>query len=160
MTPWEAVRAIAASFGVCFSASLLPVGGGSEVYVLATSALLPTVFVAPLVLASAAGSVAAKVLVYLGASHTVSLPRFLRFLQRKASSKLATRIQEGPWIRRGLILISATVSVPPFFAIALTAGTLKTPLRELIVVGFVGQSIHFGAVWALPQVVSFFAGLA
>ena len=157
MTPWEAVRAIAASFGICFSASLLPVGGGSEVYVLATSALLPTVFVAPLVLASAAGSVAAKVLLYLGASHTVSLPRFL---QRKASSKLETRIQEGPWIRRGLILISATISVPPFFAIALTAGTLRTPLRELIVVGFVGQSIHFGAVWALPQLVSFFAGLA
>ena len=157
MTPWEAVRAIAASFGICFSASLLPVGGGSEVYVLATSALLPTVFVAPLVLASAAGSVAAKVLVYLGASHTVSLPRFL---QRKASSKLETRIQEGPWIRRGLILISATISVPPFFAIALTAGTLRTPLRELIVVGLVGQSIHFGAVWALPQLVSFFAGLA
>jgi len=157
MTLWEAARAIGASFGVCFSASLLPIGGTSEVYVVATSALLPTAFVGPLVLASAAGSVAAKVLVYLGASRTVTLPRFL---QRKASSKLATRIQEGPWIRRGLILVSATISVPPFFAMALAAGALRTPLRELIVVGFVGQSMHFGAVWALPQLASFVAGLA
>lgn len=73
---------------------------------------------------------------------------------------LATRIQEGPWIRRGLILVSATISVPPFFAMALAAGALRTPLRELIVVGFVGQSMHFGAVWALPQLASFVAGLA
>ena len=157
MTLWEAARAVGASFGVCFSASLLPVGGGSEFYVLATSALLPTAFVAPLVLASAAGSVAAKSVVYLGASRAVSLPRFLR---GKASPKLATRIQEGPWIRRGVILLSATVSVPPFSAVALTAGALRTSLRELIVVSLVGQSIHFGAVWVLPQAVSFFAGLA
>lgn len=136
------------------AASLLPVGGGSEVYMLATSALLPTAFVAPLVLASAAGSVAAKALVYLGVSRTGLLPKFLR---RKAPSGLTTRIQEGPWKRRGLILLSTTVGVPPFYAVALAAGALRAPLRELVVVGFIGQSIRFGALWVLPQAVSFFA---
>ena len=149
MTFLEAAGAVFASLGVCFSVSLLPFGGGVEVYLLTTSALLPTAFVAPLVLASAAGSVAAKTVVLLGAGRAMSVPNFL---QRKVSAKLMTRIQEGPWMRRGLILLLITVGVPSFYALALAAGALGTPRREFIVASLIGQSLRFGTVWAIPQV--------
>ena len=151
MTPWEALGTIAASFGVTMATSFLPIGGGVEVYLLATSALLPTAFVVPLVLASAAGSVAAKTLIYMGAAKAVARPAFLEKGGKRA--RLATRIQEGPWIRRGALFLSATLSMPPYYAIALAAGALKTPRSEFIVIGMVGQTLRFGAVWAIPQIV-------
>lgn len=155
MTSWEALGTVAASLAVCFGASFLPVGGGVEVYVLATSALLPSSFVAPLVLASAAGSVAAKTIIYMGAGKAVSHPGFLTKGDKRAA--FAARIQEGPWMRRGILILATTLSIPPYYATALAAGALKTPRTEFIVVGLVGQSIRFGAVWAIPQMgLSFF----
>lgn len=147
---WEALGTVAASLAVSFGASFLPVGGGVELYVLTTSALLPTSFVAPLVLASAAGSVAAKVILFMGAGKAVSHPGFLLEGGRRAA--FATRIQEGPWMRRGVLFLATTLSIPPYYATALAAGALKTPRSEFILVGLVGQSIRFGAVWAIPQI--------
>lgn len=149
MAFWEALGTVAASLAVSFGASLLPVGGGVEVYLLATSALLPASFVAPLVLASAAGSVAAKLALFIGAGKAVSHPGFLEKGGKRAA--FAIRIQEGPWMRRGILFLATTLSVPPFYATALAAGALKTPRTEFVVVGLVGQSIRFAAVWAIPQ---------
>ena len=149
MTFLQAVGTVLASFGVSLAASLSPVGGGVEVYLLATSALLPSAFVAPLVVASAAGSVAAKTLVFMGTSKAVGTPRFLEKGGRRAA--LAARIQEGPWIRRSMILLSATLSLPPYYALAVVTGALRTSRTEFIVLGLIGQSLRFTAVWAIPQ---------
>ena len=154
MTLWEAAGTVAASFGVCFSLSLLPLAGGVEAYLVATSALLPRVFVTPLVLATAAGSVGAKTVIFLGANRVVSLPWLKKRREDKADSRIVSRIQEGPWIRRGLILLAAGVGLPPFYGVALAAGALKTPLVEFLLVSFVGQSARFGFVWALPHIVA------
>jgi membrane protein YqaA with SNARE-associated domain len=148
MTPLEALGTIAASFAICTGTSFLPIGGGVEVYLLATSALLPPAFVGPLVLASAAGSVTAKTVVLLGARKAAKLPPAMSGEKR---TKLVARIREGPWIRRGVILLSTTLSVPPYYALAVAAGALATPLGEFILVGMIGQTLRFGVVWLLPQ---------
>lgn len=148
MTTLEALGTIAASFGVCAGISFLPIGGGVEVYLLATSALLPPVFVGPLVLASAAGSVTAKAVVFLGARKAAKLPPAISGEKR---SKLIARIREGPWIRRGVLFLATTVSVPPYYAMAVAAGALATPVTEFIVVSMLGQTLRFGVVWLLPQ---------
>lgn len=149
MAFWEALGTVAASFAVSLGASLLPVGGGVEVYLLATSALLPPGLVVPLVLSAAAGSVAAKTMVYMGAAKAVSHPGFLEKGGKRAA--FAARIQEGPWMRRGILVLATTLSVPPYYATALAAGALKTPRSEFIVVGLLGQSLRFTTVWTLAQ---------
>lgn len=154
MTTLEALGTIAASFGVSFAASFLPVGGGVEVYLLATSALLPTGYVAPLVVASAMGSVAAKTVLYMGARKAGTLPGVM---QGRRGAQLLTRIQEGPWIRRGIIASATTLSLPPFYALALAAGLLRTPRAEFIIISVIGQSLRFGAVWAVPQIAGWLA---
>lgn len=153
MTLWEAVSTIVGSFGTCFAASLLPMGGAAEAYVLATSVLLPAGFLMPLVLASAAGSVAAKVIVYLGARGVVSLPRVLR---RSTEHPLSAQIRNGSWVRRGVILGGSTLGIPPFYAVAVACGTFGVSSVEFAVLGFAGQSLRFGAVWSIPRVVSIF----
>ena len=149
MTVWEAIGTVLGSFGVALGASLLPIGGGVELYLLTTSALLPTSFVGPLVVASAAGSVVAKSIIFLGAAKATSAPKLTGGGGRRAA--VATRIQEGPWIRRGVILLSTTISLPPFYALAVAAGALRTPLSEFVLLGLVGQSLRFGFIWAIPQ---------
>ncbi len=148
MTLWEALAAVVATFGVALGTSLLPVGGGIEVYLLATSALLPAAFVVPLVVASAAGSIAAKTMVYAGSRRAVS---HLGFLEGDRRARLAARIQDGPWIRRAVIFSGATLSVPPFYALALAAGALRTSPVEFVVISMLGQVLRFAVVWAVPQ---------
>jgi len=155
MTTLEALGTIAASFAVCTGTSFLPIGGGVEVYLLATSALLPTTFVAPLVLASAAGSVTAKTVVFLGARKAAKLPTAMTGEKR---TRLIARIREGPWIRRGIIFLSTTLSVPPYYALSVAVGALATPVVEFIVVSMIGQTIRFGVVWLLPQLGAMAAG--
>jgi membrane protein YqaA with SNARE-associated domain len=149
MTIWEALGAVAGSLAVSFGTSFLPIGGGVEVYLVATSALLPTAFVAPLVLACAAGCVAAKTILFVGAGRAASHPSFLGEGGKRAA--FAARIKDGPWARRAILLLSSTLSVPPYYAIALAAGALKTPRSEFVVVTFVGQSIRFAGVWAIAR---------
>jgi membrane protein YqaA with SNARE-associated domain len=61
-------------------------------------------------------------------------------------------------MRRGAILLSATVSVPPFYAVSVAAGLIRAPLVEFMVVSMVGQSVRFGLVWAVPQIAQSLAG--
>jgi membrane protein YqaA with SNARE-associated domain len=155
VTSLEALGIVATSFGVSLGASLLPVGGAVEVYILATSALLPIGFVGPLVLAVAAGSVAAKTLVYLGATRATKIAGMT---EGGRGAKIVARFEEGPWMRRGAILLSATVSLPPFYAVSVAAGLIRAPLVEFMVVSMVGQSVRFGLVWAVPQIAQSLAG--
>jgi membrane protein YqaA with SNARE-associated domain len=73
-------------------------------------------------------------------------------------SRLIARIREGPWMRRGIIFLSTTVSVPPFYALAVAVGALATPVAEFMIVSLIGQSLRFGVVWLLPQLGLFAAG--
>ena len=46
--------------------------------------------------------------------------------------------------------LSSAVGLPPFFATAILAGTLKFPFPRFLVAGFLGRLLRFGLIVAVP----------
>lgn len=104
----------------------------------------------PLAIAAALGQMVGKVVYFLiGRSsldwhwvvrHTES-PRFQASLARWQH-----RIGGRPLVAGALVLVSATVGLPPFAIIAVLAGTLRTSLWVFVGVGFVGRTLRFASI--------------
>jgi membrane protein YqaA with SNARE-associated domain len=93
----------------------------------------------------AIGQVAAKVPMYYGSRGVSQLvrptpggriARMLRWIETRAID----RWREHP---AALTFVSATLGIPPFYAIALVAGAIEIPFPGFLAVGLVGRIIRF-----------------
>jgi membrane protein YqaA with SNARE-associated domain len=145
-TPW----------GIFVATFLYSLAGGIipflnvEAYLLAVSALYPRATMVPVVVASTAGQMAAKSLLYLAGRGLLRLPiRKSRELIERTSARLANY----PHGSNALVALSAVTGLPPFYAVSVAAGALRLNFAAFFVIGTVGRAVRFAAVFWLPRMV-------
>jgi len=84
-------------------------------------------------------------------SRTTTRPRTLRF--QNAIDAWRTRVERYPHSALGMVFISATLGVPPFYIVAITAGALQVAFARFLVVGTIGRLVHFALVALAPQLI-------
>jgi uncharacterized membrane protein YdjX (TVP38/TMEM64 family) len=72
---------------------------------------------------------------------------------RSAVDGLRTRFDAHPRAALGLVLVSALVGVPPFYAVSIAAGASGMRFGRFLAVGGSARFVHFAVVALLPQVV-------
>lgn len=76
------------------------------------------------------------------------------FLQRRLErpkvqasvEKWSRRVGDRTWVGALMVLVSALVGLPPFFAMAVIAGTLRVRVWVFVVFGFIGRTGFFWLV--------------
>lgn len=84
-------------------------------------------------------------------SRTTTRPRTVRL--QNAIDQWRTRVERYPHSALGMVFISATFGVPPFYIVAVTAGALHVAFARFLVVGTIGRLVHFALVALAPQLV-------
>jgi len=144
MSHWEL---IGATFVYCIGSAMIPVLH-AEAYLIAVSALSPPAVAWALVIAATAGQMVGKVLMYFAGRGALRLPS--EWLRARIAAAEA-RYSGSRKIGNGLIFVSASVGLPPFFFVSVAAGMLRVPLPSFIVFGTAGRFIRFAVAVFLPQ---------
>lgn len=135
------------TFGVCVVGSIIPLVN-TEIYLLSVSALSPGEFIAPLVLAAALGQMTGKVAMFYAGRGIINIGSE-RLKDRIASVR--ARLEARPRLAKLTLFSSATLGLPPLYAVSVVCGTIGMGIVSFIVIGFVGRLIHFAVVAWLPQ---------
>lgn len=149
-----------AAFGVSILSALLPVIS-VEVFVLGLVVKGPHLPWWILAVIITLGQIGGKLLHYYAARGAINLPGLLRRGESREPGRWhnwLTRFKESchrrPWRTNGVLLVSATTSLPPYAAIAVIAGWARIPLYAFIATGLLGRFVRFGALILVPGVVS------
>jgi membrane protein YqaA with SNARE-associated domain len=121
-----------------------------EAYLLSVSALAPGATLAPVVLAAAAGPMAAKSLLYLSGRGLLRLPMRRA---REQVDKLSARIASFRGGSSMLVLVSAVTGIPPFYGVSLAAGALRLRFAAFFAAGSAGRLVRFAVVFLVPRMV-------
>jgi membrane protein YqaA with SNARE-associated domain len=135
------------TFVVCVAGAVIPFIN-TELYLISVSALSPAAFVPPLVLAATLGQMAGKVAMFYAGRGVVRIrsPRL-----RRGVAALRLRLDSRPVFSKVVLFSSATLGLPPLYAMAVVCGTLRMSVVSFFVIGSIGRLIHFAVVAALPQ---------
>lgn len=138
-----------AVFGFAVLSGIVPVLN-CEIFLLGLAVAKPDSDVAVVALLAAAGQMLAKALMY-GAGVGV-----LRLPGRRLETALA-RVHAQVERMRGnvgaLVLVSATVGLPPFYVVTVASGVARYPFGLFMALGFAGRFLRFAAVLLSPQAV-------
>ena len=142
------------------------IGGGY--YALAVvSALVPWVNAEVLMLSAipqARSPVQLALLVSLVTLGQMTGKATMYWIARKAVRPQSARLQQvidrwreplerRPQLALGVMLLSATFGLPPFYIITLAAGTFQIAFGRFLAVGTVGRLLHFAVLAFVPQLV-------
>lgn len=120
-----------------------------EAYLLLASATVGSrEAVLPLALVAALGQMVAKVVIYLGGRGILRLP-LGRYAERIERAKVRAERWEGS--TGTLVLVSASVGLPPFYVITALMGMIRYNLTMFILLGLVGRFARFALVAAFPE---------
>ena len=123
----------------------------AEILMLAAAPLAGSPFeLALLVAVVTAGQMTGKSVAYW-ISRTAARPRAAG-LQR-AIDRWRDRLARRPRSALGVVLVSATIGLPPFYIVAVAAGALKLAFTRFLVVGAIGRLVHFALVALVPQLI-------
>jgi membrane protein YqaA with SNARE-associated domain len=137
----------ATTFAVCVVGAIIPVVN-TEIYLIAVSAMAPPEYVMPLVIAATVGQMVGKVAMYYAG---MGVLRIRSGKIRDRVHALRERMESRPWLAKGVLFSSATVGLPPLYAVTLACGALGMGIFSFLVIGSVGRLIHFTVVALLPQ---------
>ncbi len=136
-----------ATFVYCIASGFIPVVN-AELFLVGVAAVAPREGLVVVATLAAAGQMVAKSAMYLGGRGVMRLPSG----KRKADLE-AVRARVERWRSKDLlVLVSAVIGLPPFFATSIIAGTLRFPFARFLLAGFLGRLLRFGAVVAVPAV--------
>lgn len=136
---------VVATFAVALVGGLVPLLN-VELYLAGVAIAAPGASVVPLALAAGLGQILAKVVLY-GAGLGV-----LRLSTRRGGlERVAARLHGGGPGARAVVFASALVGVPPLYAVAVAAGTLRLGLPAFVALGFLGRLLRFAAILLLPR---------
>jgi membrane protein YqaA with SNARE-associated domain len=110
----------------------------------------------------AVGQIGGKLLYYYAARGIIQLPKFLHRKttpeQKGRWSRWMERFREScssrPIWTSGVLLLSASASLPPYLATCVVAGWARVPLCTFIITGLVGRFIRFSALAIAPALVA------
>jgi membrane protein YqaA with SNARE-associated domain len=135
------------TFVVCIVSGFVPVVNAEAYLVVASAAFGSPAHVLPLALVGALGQMVAKVLIYLAGRGVLRLP-----LGRVGPHIEAARekLQNREGSTGGLLFLSASVGLPPFYILTILMGMIRYNLGLFVVLGTVGRFIRFAIVAAFP----------
>ena len=134
-----------ATFLYCVASGFIPVVN-AELFLVGAAALAAPETLPAIPLLAAAGQMVAKSGMYLGGRGVVRLPS-----EKRKADLEALRARVARWRSRDLlVLVSAAVGLPPFFAVSILAGTLRFPFARFLLAGFLGRLVRFGVIMAVP----------
>lgn len=145
---------------VCFVSALVPVVN-TEIYLVGLvtqQPQLPWWLLGP---AAAVGQMAGKRLFYYAARGSLRLPaRLQRHSGWSGGGRWSRRLvrfqetcRERPAWAVGVLLVSASLGLPPFLMITVIAGMARIPVTTFLVTGLAGRFARFAAIAASPGVV-------
>jgi membrane protein YqaA with SNARE-associated domain len=148
------MKLIAATFFYCIASALVPVIN-AEAYVGGVAAVLGGTSTWVVAATAAAGQMVGKVVYYLLGQNSLKW----EWVRKKTESerwkasfeKWQRRIGGNPWVAALVLLVSASVGLPPFAIMAVLAGQLRVPLPLFVVVGFVGRLVRFASILGLVK---------
>ncbi|WP_344678792.1 VTT domain-containing protein [Saccharopolyspora taberi] len=148
---------LSTTFGVAVVSALMPLIS-VELFVIGLVLKSPDLPWWALALVIATGQIIGKMLYFYAARGVIRLPAFLRRrTERKSKGRWAAWIErfratcrKRPLWTGGVLLVSATASLPPFAAIVFVAGWAKVPLSTFLVTGFIGRFLRFGLLAIAP----------
>lgn len=133
--------ALVTAIGTCLLGSFLP-WINVEVVVVGSALVLPHASLPLLVLGGAAAQMVAKGSLYLLARRAPQhLPARLRG-QVKRLPSLAGRRRTA----LATVLASSSLSIPPFYLVALACGTLAIPFESFLAAGFAGMLARYAVL--------------
>jgi membrane protein YqaA with SNARE-associated domain len=146
------------TFGVCLLSAVVPFVN-AELYLLGASALAPRGLVVPLVVAAALGQMAGKALMYWAGVGALELPgERLRRMVASVKARYPADGTGGAALGGGVILLSASVGLPPFYVVSIACGLLRIPFARFFLLGLVGRLARFGVIVLAPQAVKAWGG--
>ncbi len=149
------------TFGYSVVSALVPVVN-AELYLVGLMTRQPQLAWWLVGLAAAAGQMVGKLAYYYAGRGALRLPaRLRRRSERQSAGRWSRRLarfqqtcQNRPVWTAGVLLMSASVGLPPYLAIALLAGVGRVPLPTFLVTGLVGRFARFAAIAASPGLVA------
>lgn len=141
------------TFAICVVSAVVPFVN-AELYLIAASAAVPPGVAWMLVIAAALGQMVGKSLMYYAGVGALSLPgarlqRMVAQVRERYEGAGAT----GTTLGSGVILLSASVGLPPFYVVSIACGLLRIPFAQFFVLGLLGRLIRFGVIVLAPQLV-------
>jgi membrane protein YqaA with SNARE-associated domain len=142
-----------ATFLYCVASGLVPILN-AEIFLVGVAAISPDKSVAAVAILGALGQMIAKSGMYLGGRGMLKLP-----LGKRRADLDAVQARIERWRSKDLLVfVSASVGLPPFFAVSIFAGTLRFPFVRFMLAGFLGRLLRFGLVVAVPAIGRRFVG--
>jgi membrane protein YqaA with SNARE-associated domain len=137
-----------ATFLYCVASGVIPVLN-AEIFLIGVAAVAPSSSAAALALVGALGQMVAKSGMYLGGRGILRLP--LGAKRRADLDAVQARIEQ--WRSKDLLVfVSASVGLPPFFAVSIFAGTLRFPFARFMIAGFLGRLLRFALIVSVPAI--------
>ena len=140
---------VLATFVYCIGSAVIPVMH-AEAYLITVSALTPPALAWALVLAATAGQMVGKVAMYWAGRGALRLPSER---MRRRLAAVRARYEGHRGVGNGLIFVSASSGLPPFYVIAVVAGMLRVPLRSFVSFGTAGRFLRFTVAVFLPHLI-------
>lgn len=138
-----------ASLVVGFVSGLVPFVN-SELYLVLVSTMATKPALAPVAFLSAVGQMIAKTLLFYAGRGALKIPMGRH--QAKIE-KVQKKFLE--WENRAglMMLVSAAVGFPPFYAVSVVAGSMRMNVIKFFAVGLIGRTLRFGAIIYFPQLI-------
>lgn len=129
----------------CFLSGFIPIFN-TEVYLVGIAAFTSWASLPLLAVMAGAGQMIAKAGIYLAGRGTLEIP--LGKYEEKRQAWIE-RIEQREAGAGGLVLLSAFVGWPPFYAISAVAGAVAMNLPIFLGLGMAGRTARFGLILAL-----------
>jgi membrane protein YqaA with SNARE-associated domain len=142
------------SFVVCILSGFLPFVN-AEAYLLALSTVAPPEHAVPLTATATLGQMVAKSVLFCGGSGAIRVHALARWKNR--IDRAHERVMSWPGGTGAALFASASVGIPPFYAVSVVAGSLGIPFGRFAVIGFLGRFLRFGSVYAIPLLLRSFS---
>lgn len=147
--------AVLGTFAVCVLSAIVPFVN-AELYLIAASAYAAPGLAWMLVIAAALGQMAGKSLMYYAGVGALSLPgERLRRMVAQVRERYEGAGAAGTTLGTGVILLSASLGLPPFYVVSIACGLLRIPFIQFFALGLVGRLARFGVIVLAPQLVKF-----
>jgi membrane protein YqaA with SNARE-associated domain len=72
-------------------------------------------------------------------------------LVQRTLGRWQERLQRSPRSALGVTFVSSIVGIPPFYLVAVAAGSFNVAFSRFLAVGTLGRLMHFGIVAFLPH---------
>ncbi len=137
-------------YAIAVVSAIVPWVNAEVVMISAAPLAMSQVQLAALVAVVTLGQMTGKSVMYW-ISRTAARPRAPRV--QHAIDRWQERLQRHPGSALGVMAISSTVGLPPFYVVAIAAGALHVPFGRFLAVGTAGRLVHFALLALVPHLV-------